>query len=178
MILEKNNYAYIDGANLYKGIAELGWSLDYKKLRVWLHDKHSVRKAYLFLGLIPKYKNLYTYLQEAGFTLVFKETVYDSDGKAKGNCDADLVLRSVSDAYENNFDKAVLITGDGDFACLVQFLQEKDKLKAVLAPDNKKCSILIKRTNTQITYLNEMKQKLAENKKAPNKDETLEGSFS
>jgi len=165
--LNKNNFAYIDGANLHKGILALGWELDYQKFRVWLSEKYSVQKAYLFLGLIPRYKNLYTYLQEAGFTLVFKETVYDLDGKAKGNCDADLVLRVVSDAYENCFDKAVLVTGDGDFSCLVQFLQKKDKLKTVLAPDNKKCSILIKRTNVPITYISEIEGKLGKNKKSP-----------
>lgn len=161
MIQKENNFAYIDGSNLYKGIGELGWKLDYQRFRVWLREKYSVQRAYLFLGLIPRYKNLYTYLQEAGFTLVFKETIYDLDGKAKGNCDADLVLQVVKDTYENHFDKAVLITGDGDFACVVQFLKDKNKLKVVLAPDNKKCSILIKRINVPITYLNEMKERIS-----------------
>jgi len=162
MVSGENNFAYIDGSNLHKGINELGWDLDYRRFRVWLREKYSVQNAYLFLGLIPRYKNLYAYLQEAGFILVFKETVYDLDGKAKGNCDADLVLQVVKDSYENRFDKAVLATGDGDFACLVQFLKERNKLKIVLAPDNKKCSILIKRINAPITYLNELKQKLAQ----------------
>jgi len=161
MTPKENNFAFIDGANLYRGINELGWKLDYHKFRVWLHEKYLTQRAYLFLGLIPRYKNLYTYLQKAGFTLVFKETVYDLDGKAKGNCDADLVLQVAKDTYENHFDKAVLITGDGDFACLVQFLKDKNKLKVVLAPDNTKFSILIKRTNVPITYLNEMKERMS-----------------
>lgn len=173
MISKENNFAYIDASNLYKGINELGWELDYQRFRVWLREKYSVKKAYLFLGLIPRYKTLYTYLQEAGFTLVFKEMSYDLDGKAKGNCDADLVLRAVSDVYEDRFKQAVLVTGDGDFASLVQFLKERDKLRVVLAPDNKKCSILIKRINVPITYLNEMRQRLSKNEKAPDKDGTL-----
>jgi len=73
----KNNYAYIDGANLHKGIDELGWRLDYVRFRIWLKEKFGVSKAYLFIGLIPKRKTLYTFLQEAGFTLIFKETTYD-----------------------------------------------------------------------------------------------------
>lgn len=28
----KNNYAYIDGTNLHKGVADLGWKLGYKRL--------------------------------------------------------------------------------------------------------------------------------------------------
>lgn len=85
---EYRNYAYIDGANLHKGVENLGWRLDYKKFRVWLRDKYGVGQAYIFLGLVPKYKDLYTSLQEVGFTLIFKEVTYDGDGKVKGNCDA------------------------------------------------------------------------------------------
>src|SRR3989344_8795296 len=88
---ENKNYAYIDGANLHKGVESLGWQLDYKRFRVWLKDKYGIAQAYLFIGLIPRNKDLYTRLQEAGFTLIFKEVVYDNEGKVKGNCDADLV---------------------------------------------------------------------------------------
>ncbi|KKT75445.1 MAG: hypothetical protein UW71_C0003G0039 [Parcubacteria group bacterium GW2011_GWB1_44_7] len=49
----ENNFAYVDGANLHKGIAELGWRLDYRKFRVWLLEKYGVSKAYIFLGFIP-----------------------------------------------------------------------------------------------------------------------------
>ena len=74
---------------------------------------------------MPKYKNLYTHLQEIGFTLVFKEVTYGSNGKVKGNCDADIVVKAMRDAYENNFDMAVLVSSDGDYASLVSFLAEK-----------------------------------------------------
>src|SRR3989338_215785 len=148
----ENNFAYIDGANLHKGVADLGWKIDYKRLRLWLNNKYQVKRAYLFLGLIPRYKDLYTYLQEVGFTLVFKETTYDGNGKANGNCDADLVLQAACDAYENNFDKAVIISSDGDYASIVKFLQEKNKLLTILSPSNR-CSILLKRTDARITYL-------------------------
>ena len=54
---------------------------------------------------IAAYKNIYTNLQELGFTLIFKEVTYDGNGKVKGNCDADLVLQSVRDYYEKKYDK-------------------------------------------------------------------------
>ena len=129
-----NNYAYIDGANLHNGARQLGWTLDYGKLRVWLREKYSVSKAYLFLGMIPKYKNLYVHLQEAGFTLIFKEVTYDGEGKAKGNCDADLVVKAMKDAYESNADRIVLVTSDGDYVSLVSFLIEKKKMYTILSP--------------------------------------------
>ena len=158
---------------MHKGIKSLGWIFDYKKFRIMLREKYLVSQAYLFIGLIPKYKDIYTKLQEAGYTLIFKEGVYDGDGNAKGNCDADLVLQVVKDAYEENFDKAVLVSSDGDYAGLVKFLMEKNKLRSVLSPAPvKKCSVLIKRTNAPIVYLNDKKKILAAQKeKAPIKDE-------
>lgn len=176
MIKEKrNNYAYIDGANLHKGIATLGWDMDYKRFRVWLSEKYGVRSAYLFIGLIPRYKELYKYLQESGFTLVFKEVVYDGDGKPKGNCDADLVLQAVRDTYENKFDNAILVSSDGDYAGLVKFLIEKQKFSVVLSPHlQDKCSILLKRTGAKISHINDQRSilELVRKEKTPDGDKT------
>ncbi len=169
---QQNNYAYIDGANLHRGIVGFGWKLDYARFRIWLSDKYKVKNAYIFIGLIPRYKDLYKYLQESGFTLIFKEVVYDGEGKAKGNCDADLVLQVACDAYENKFNKAILVSSDGDYASLIKFLKERDELKIILSPHTKNyCSILLKRTDAPIAYLNDQKNILQLIKeKAPTKD--------
>lgn len=173
MIKKEKNFAYIDGANLHRGISGFGWQLDYARFRVWLSEKYSVSRAYIFIGLIPKYKELYTYLQEAGFTLVFKEVVYDGDGKPKGNCDADLVLQTACDAYEEKFDKAIIVSSDGDYAGLIKFLKERKKIKTILSPHDKNlCSILLKRTDTPIAYLNNQKSILQLKEKAPDADGT------
>jgi uncharacterized LabA/DUF88 family protein len=154
MISKENNYAYIDGANLHKGVKDLGWVLDYGKLRRWLLEKYGVQRAYLFIGLVAKHADIYAALQEAGFTLIFKETVCDGEGKIKGNCDADLVLHATRDAYEGSNERAVLVSSDGDYASLVKFLNARGKFKTLISPSNK-CSILLKRTNVQIVYLND-----------------------
>lgn len=180
MKLKGNNFAYIDGANLYHGSKSLGWELDYQRFRVWLSEKYSVKSAYIFIGLIPKYKELYKYLQEAGFTLVFKEVIYDDNGKAKGNCDADLVVQVMQDAYENKFNQAMIISSDGDFAGLIKFLKARNKLEVILSPHTKDlCSVLLKRTGARISYLNDQKSILELRKeKAPGEDGTSQGSFS
>lgn len=172
---EKRNIAYIDGANLYSALKDLNWQLDYARFRVWLSDKYRVGRAYIFIGLVPKYKDLYQYLQESGFTLVFKEVTYDGKGKPKGNCDADLVLQAVRDAYEGTGGKAVIVSSDGDYAGLVKFLNERSKLEAILSPaSEEKCSILLKRTGTKIAYLNDQKAilQLGLYEKAPDGDKT------
>lgn len=170
---KENNFAYIDAANLHNAITSFGWKLDYARFRVWLEEKYHVSRAYLFIGLIPKYSGLYKYLQESGFTLVFKETTYDDNGKPKGNCDADLVVQVMQDLYEGNFDKAVIVASDGDYASLAKVLKEKDKLEVILSPSiAKKCSILLKRINVNISYIWEQKTILELKEKAPDGDKT------
>ncbi|MBI2514941.1 hypothetical protein HYV91_02015 [Candidatus Wolfebacteria bacterium] len=74
MILKENNFAYIDGANLHKGVAGLGWRLNYKRFRVWLSEKYGVRAAYLFMGLI-----------RAHLELTQKEKAPGGDGTPQGS---------------------------------------------------------------------------------------------
>jgi uncharacterized LabA/DUF88 family protein len=139
----------------------LGWKLDYHRFRVWLTEKYGVKQAYIFLGLVPKYKDLYTSLQENGYTLVFKEVIYDKTGKAKGNCDADLVVKAMEDAYENSYNKAVLVSSDGDYASLVKFLLNKGKFDTILSSAAKdRCSILLKRTGAPIVYISDKRSTL------------------
>jgi uncharacterized LabA/DUF88 family protein len=151
---------YIDGNNLYRSAKELGYEIDYKKFRGWLRQKYNTTRVYLFIGLVPDRGTFYKHLQECGFILVFKQTVSIS-GTVKGNCDAEIVLKAVSDFYNKEYDTCILITGDGDFGCLVEFLAQNGVLNCVIAPDTKKCSILIKNKNTNITFLNDQYHKFS-----------------
>ncbi len=166
----ENNSAFIDGANLFCGIKDSGWILDYRKFRIWLLEKYSVKKAYLFIGFVKKYEFLYRNLKNIGYILIFKETVSTKDGKIKGNCDADLVLSAAQGAYENLYDRVILVSSDGDYVSLVKFLVKRNKFKIILSPDIK-CSLLLKRVGVKIVYLNDQKNILeAKNKKAPDTD--------
>lgn len=132
----ENNYAFIDAQNLHNGVKrEQNWKIDYARFRILLRDKYKVKKAFLFIGYIPENQDLYTYLQQCGFICVFKQTlpIIDKNTKKityKGNVDAELVLEAVSkkDAY----DKAVIITSDGDFACLIKYLVKHNKLEKLI----------------------------------------------
>ena len=171
----ENNYAFIDSQNLNLSIQALGWKLDFVKFRRYLKDKYSVSKAYLFLGYIEGNNDLYTALQVAGFICIFKPTLTYKDGTTKGNCDAELVLWAMIE-YPS-YDKAIIVTGDGDFYCLINYLVEKNKLLVVLIPNKLKFSALLKFKlfRPYLRYMNELRDKLAydHNKKRPHKDETL-----
>jgi uncharacterized LabA/DUF88 family protein len=148
------NIAYIDNTNLHKGVEAEGFIIDYQKFRTYLAEKHRVRIAYIFIGYVPGNEERYRKFQELGYTLIFKPTLPDGNRKIKGNCDAELVLQSLRDHYESDYNQAVLVSSDGDFGCLVQFLQEHSRLKVVLSPRSVgKCSTLIKRLAPKITFL-------------------------
>jgi uncharacterized LabA/DUF88 family protein len=151
---------YIDGNNLYRSAKELGFEIDYKKFRGWLRQKYNASNIYLFIGLVPDRVKFYEYLQSCGYILVFKQTVSVGE-KIKGNCDAELVLKTVSDFYTKSFDSCILVTGDGDFGCLVEFLKENNSIELVLSPDENKCSFLLRNKNTEITFLNNLYHKFS-----------------
>ena len=137
-------YAFIDSQNLNLGVRSQGWKIDYKKFRLYLKNKYNVEQAYMFIGMVIGNQDLYTELQRAGFVLVFKPTVqYFKDGKltVKGNVDAELVLSAAAVEY-SNYDQAIIVTGDGDFMCLIDFLIERGKLLKLLTPNAKYSKLL------------------------------------
>lgn len=111
---------------------------------------------------------------------MYKEVIYDGDGKAKGNCDADLITQVMRDLYEGATEQVVLVTSDGDYTPLVKFLLEKKRLTAILSPASaKKCSVLLKRTGAPIVYIGEKRDLLGvQNEKTPGRDAPLQGSSS
>ena len=155
-----NNYAFIDSQNLNLSIQSLGWKLDFKRFRIYLKEKYRVEKAYLFIGFIEGNNDLYKKLQEAGFICIFKPTLKYKDGTVKGNCDAELVLQSMIE-YKT-YEKAVLVTGDGDFYCLVKYLIENNKFEVLIIPNKLKFSALLKLTLFRpfLRYMNDLKGKL------------------
>ena len=147
----KNNgkvYAFIDSQNLNLGVKSQGWNLDWRKFRQYLRNKYNVNKAYLFIGQVAGNEALYAFLQESNYILIFKPTIehhQKSEIKIKGNVDAELVLHSM--IQYSNYDKAVIVTGDGDFHCLVEYLDEKGKLLKIITPTKHYSSLLRKFNN-------------------------------
>ena len=154
-----NNSAFIDSQNINLGVQGLGWKLDWRRFRVYLAEKYGVTKAFLFIGFIPENQPLYTFLQQAGFICVFKPVLQAKAGEAKGNVDADLVLKAMTEY--GSYDRAVIVTSDGDFYSLVDHLHREGKLETVLSPCAEKCSALLKKTaKDRIHFLDTLRHKL------------------
>ncbi|PIT87186.1 MAG: hypothetical protein COU31_04485 [Candidatus Magasanikbacteria bacterium CG10_big_fil_rev_8_21_14_0_10_40_10] len=157
---KENNFAFIDSQNLNLGVKSQGWILDFVRFRVFLNDKYHVKKAFLFIGYIPSNQSLYTDLQKAGYICIFKPTLEFKEGKnvkTKGNVDAELVLHSVIEMP--NYEKAIVVSGDGDFYCLFEYLCTNNKLFKIIVP-NVKYSSLIRKFSNYIVNIQSFRHKL------------------
>lgn len=168
---KQKNIAFVDGQNLYLGTKDAGWAVDYKKLRVYLEDKYDVVEAHYFLGFVSdEEQDLYIALQKAGFILDFREHSSALKGKKKGNVDCDIVFSIMKKIVEGEeFDKVVLVSGDGDYIKLVDYLIKKNKFAKMLFPNAKFASSLYNRFGSEYyDSLENNKHKISYiNKKTP-----------
>lgn len=162
-------FAFIDSQNLNLGTSKdifkngkhiyKGWKLDFKKFRQYLTDKFKVENAFLFIGFIRRNKELYKFLKSCGYEMVFKPTVNDAQGKPKGNVDAEIVLHSAAIQYPN-YDKAIIVSGDGDFCCLHQYLEQEQKLLGIIIPNKYSESSLLDQFQKYKVFLYREQEKL------------------
>lgn len=174
-----NTYAFIDSQNLNLGTQRMGWKLDWRKFRQYLADKHGVTKAYTFIGYMSENEQMYEYMHELGYLVVLKPTIDvsasheaadnaatkpadDKDKEKdkpiiKGNVDAELVLYAMKELP--NYDQAIIVSGDGDFFSLAEYLQEQGKLAHILTP-NWQYSSLLKVFDDKIIRLDQMRRQL------------------
>ena len=111
------------------------------------------------MGHISKYEPMYKRLRSAGFEIVFKPIV-EREGEVKGNVDAELVLHAAAVEF-GNYDKALIVTGDGDFRCLIEYLKQYDKLLKLMVPNKFKYSSLLRSFIKDIVFMNNLRQKLS-----------------
>lgn len=143
------NIAFIDGQNLYMGttMADRPWRINLSRFRIYLQQKYNVKEAYYFLGFTQdNQQDLYDAIQKAGFILQFREHSSVMLGKKKGNVDTDIVFSIMKKLYQReDFEKVVLVSGDGDYRMLVDFLIDEYRLKKILFPDQRRASSLHKK---------------------------------
>jgi uncharacterized LabA/DUF88 family protein len=149
---KRGNYAFIDSQNLNVSVQKYGWKMDWKKFRQFLGDKYGVSKAFMFIGYVPEFEDIYEKMHQAGYAVVLKPTFDMSrpqpeeklqkngeEKKVKGNIDADMVLWAMKEM--KNYDKAVIVSGDGDFFGLVEYLLQEEKLLKILTPTGQYSSL-------------------------------------
>lgn len=166
----KKNIALIDSQNLNLGTQRMGWKMDWRKFRKYLQNEYNVDKAYLFIGYLSENESLYEYMHDLGYLVVLKPTIQSTvkdDGsgnrdnketKIKGNVDTEIVLYALKEI--KNYSKAVIVSADGDFYGLIEYLAKNNKLLKVLTP-GWQYSTLLKDFEKYIVNLSSLKRELA-----------------
>jgi uncharacterized LabA/DUF88 family protein len=156
------NIAYVDGQNLHLGTTTRDpvWSVDLHRFRVFLAEKYHVKKAYYYIGYMQEedvFQKIYEEIQTAGFILVFRKHSAEMKGKKKGNVDVDIVFSIMRRLYKKEtFDKIVLVSGDGDYRMLVDFLIAEGRFEKILFPKQQYASSLYKKiTRTYFANLSD-----------------------
>jgi uncharacterized LabA/DUF88 family protein len=160
------NLAFIDGQNLHMGTTtgENPWKVNLLKFRIYLERKYAVTEAYYFLGYVQDANHeLYEEIQKAGFILVFRQHNPAMIGKKKGNVDSDIIFNVMKRLYKRpDFNQIVLVSGDGDYKMMIDFLIEEKRLKKILFPNRKFASSLYKGIGSEyFDYLENAKEKIA-----------------
>lgn len=148
MMATMNNQAFIDGQNLTYNTqnSDKPWKVDLIRFRVYLKERYGVQQAYYFMGYhLDELYDLYNLIQEAGFIVVFRKYDEKMASIKKGNVDTDIVFAIMRKLVEQeDFEKVILVSGDGDYYRMVDYLVKKNKFGKLLAPNQKCMSSLYK----------------------------------
>lgn len=77
MSKKENNFAFIDGQNLYLGVKEFDWEFNYARFRVHLKETYGVDRAMIFLGFVHGNEELYEMLETPALLTL---STYSSSG--------------------------------------------------------------------------------------------------
>ncbi len=175
-IKKENNYAFIDGQNLH---LQTDFPIDFKRFRIYLKDKYDIVDAYYFLGFKKDEPKLYIGLQKAGFILVFNDKNENSESTKNGNVDTNLVFNVMWNLMELKFDKTLIVSGDGDYKQMIDYLIEKDRFKAILVPSNNVSSLYNGLKGGVMVRINKLQSKyrVFENEKTQIRTRPFNGFF-
>ena len=171
-------YAFIDSQNLNRGVRNdirtkdgkhfryKGWNLDFGKFYQYLKEVLGVEKAFVFIGFMAENQELYDSLKKDGYELVYKPILEiankeTSDIKIKGNIDAEMVLHAM--IHYPEYDKAIIVSGDGDFLCLEEYLEQHGKLGKIVISIKWNYSSLLEKYSEYFVNVNDLKKNLRYN---------------
>ncbi len=129
---------FIDAANIFYSQQTLKWRVDYKKLKEYFQKECSLQKIFFYTGMVGAHDKQNKFLEKLrgyGYMVKAKEVkrieVAPNAYEWKGNLDVELAL----DAFKNsdNYDTCVLMSGDSDFASLLDELKSKGKRVIVMS---------------------------------------------
>lgn len=154
-ILMKTNI-YIDAANILISAKNINFDIDLNNLFTYLKDKYPNCKIIFFIGDVKALEEIRNILDKNEIEICIKEVAKEG-GRLKANCDVELANRITIDVERNEVDLVVIMTGDGDFACLFDYAINMNKKVKCIATTYKNTSIFLRRRSfLKITFLEQL----------------------
>ena len=122
---------FIDLRNVLKGtkrFRELGTKIDFEDMVEYIADGRDVVGTYVFDGtrVDGLYDGIHYELLNIGFRVIARIS-YEKEIKVQKEVDAAMSCKMVSQAYEDTYDVAVIVSGDRDFRPAMEQIQELGK---------------------------------------------------
>lgn len=131
-------FVFIDAANILYSQQTLRWRVDYKKLKEYFEKECDLRGIYFYTGRVGenhKQNSFIEKLAKFGYVVKAKEVkrikVSKSTYEWKGNLDVELTIDVLANL--NNFDTIILMSGDSDFASLLDTVKNNKKRVIVIS---------------------------------------------
>ena len=129
---------FVDVANLFYLQKRLKWKISYQKLYQFFDKNFSLYKAFVYTAYLPQNENQQRFirmLRKTGYTVRSKPIknikLSSKTSKWKGNLDVELTIDAIE--HIRRYDTFVLISGDSDFASLIDYLKSKNKQTIVIS---------------------------------------------
>jgi len=123
---------FIDNSNIFKGFQKYKIQADYEKLKTLITRGRKLKGLYLYEGVVypmsPEKKLWYEQLSfRSGYVIKASFDKIVKSGAIEKKVDIKIAIDVISLAFEDAYDIAVLVTGDGDFLPVVKKVKELNK---------------------------------------------------
>lgn len=134
-------YAFVDAANiLFRNTESTSWRIDLKKLIKYLQERFGATKIFYFGGQDDRNKiqaNLHRKLAMWGYELRLNPVKHFMNDRGEWFIKADVDSRMSFEMMRlfSQYDRAVVLTGDGDFYWVLEYLlQKKERVWLISSP--------------------------------------------
>ncbi|MFX1558785.1 MAG: NYN domain-containing protein [Promethearchaeota archaeon] len=123
---------FLDNSNIFNGFKKYNIKVNYEKLKGVITKERKLVDIFLYEGVVypisPEKKKWYEDLSyKSGYHIKVSFDKITFNEAIEKKIDIQIAVDIISLAYENKFDTAVLVSGDGDFVPVVQKLKDLSK---------------------------------------------------
>ena len=162
--LKGKTAVFIDAANIELSAKDLGFKVDYKKLLRWLSQEAKLA----FIGFYTvrfntkEHDGFLTVLKKSGYKLVTKPIKLIKNRKngghvRKANFDVEIAVDLLQDS--NNYQTAIIFSGDSDFEYVIRQLIKKNK-KVVICSSRSALSRELIRVANEVILLGNIRKEI------------------